>query len=283
MGQMFKIRFFAKFLLMIVLYLLVLLRKGKSIGQVRVLIFHEVLELDRFKKVISFLGRDWNFITPSQFIAFNEGRATLKGRNLLVTFDDGFISSCHAQNQVLQPKGIKSIFFLATSFIGIDSYDKCNLFIKEQFDVDQYGFEHARFPMSWREANLLSDSENLIASHTATHPRLSDISLTRLKRDIDLASSQLESEMQVFSQKDFAFPFGGISSIDRESFEFCSLRFERIYSGFRGNNTPNCKLIFRDSINLNEPLFYTKVYLSGILDMNRSKIFKILGCKEVAS
>ena len=40
------------------------------------------------------------------------GRIPIEGRNLLVTFDDGFKSNLQISKEVLEPLDIKAIFFL---------------------------------------------------------------------------------------------------------------------------------------------------------------------------
>ena len=62
-------------------------------NQIRVLIYHHVKknQYNLFYKQLCLLKNEWNFITPKQFENHIKGTHVLKGKNTLLTFDDGFI------------------------------------------------------------------------------------------------------------------------------------------------------------------------------------------------
>ena len=84
-----------------------------SNDSLRVLIYHDIApyDYDSFEKQLRWLSRSWNFITPEQFSAMVSGHEKIKGRNLLITFDDGFLSNRIVAEKILNPMRIKAIFF----------------------------------------------------------------------------------------------------------------------------------------------------------------------------
>ena len=55
----------------------------------------------------------------------------LKGRNLLITFDDGFKSNFFVEKKILEKFDIKAIFFVPSDFIKLNSHSKTQKFINE--------------------------------------------------------------------------------------------------------------------------------------------------------
>ena len=96
------------------------LLSSNSLNCVRVLTYHHIPEskLWQFKHQINYLASKYVFITPVQFQEFVQKKQHISGINLLITFDDGFKSNFLVAKEVLNPLGIKGIFFVPTNFIG---------------------------------------------------------------------------------------------------------------------------------------------------------------------
>ena len=84
-----------------------------SKDSLRVLNFHDIAEYDyvKFEKQLRWLSNSWNFVNPERFSAMVSGYEKINGRNLLITFDDGFLSNRIVAEKVLNPLGIKAILY----------------------------------------------------------------------------------------------------------------------------------------------------------------------------
>ena len=107
-------------------------------NEVRVLIYHHIQknQYDLFFKQLSLIKKTWNFITPNQFENHINGKNKLKGKNVLLTFDDGFNSNFFIAKKILKKLKIKAIFFVPSDFIKINSALKSRVFIKKNI-LDQ--------------------------------------------------------------------------------------------------------------------------------------------------
>lgn len=273
-----KIRILLKSFVMFSLAFLVrIFRYRKYKNNLRVLIFHNINEINiqKFENLINSLSKNWNFVTPHQFDLFMRNKLSLKGNNLLITFDDGFKSSYKAIKNVLEPKSIKSIVFIATNFISCgNNQKKCLEFILNNLKEKnfKYSFVDELFPMDFRDMADLKLNGNIIGSHTCSHINLIELSKNKLISELILSKKFLEQELSI-KISEFAYPYGNENSISSSIYHQCLNNYARVYSGCRGNNKPGNNFIFRDTITLDEPLFYVNVYLSGILDSFHKKKF----------
>ncbi len=263
---------------MLGMYLFIKLKlNNEKKDNVRVLIFHGIKksELLKFDNLISNLNKKWNFVSPNEFILHIKNKKILKGKNLLITFDDGFLSSYIAFKKVLEPKLIKIIFFIASDFIicGKDE-NLSRKFINSKLKEINYKFENLNeiYPLSTENIRELAQSGNLIGSHTVSHANMKY--LYKKNRQNELKNSKFFLQNIVNSNiSEFAYPFGSNDAISISSAKDCYDNYDRIYSGCRGNNKPLQKFIFRDTITISDPLFFNHVYLSGLLDKKYLKKF----------
>lgn len=238
--------------------------------RVRVLILHDISEqeLPSFSNLIGALRKEWDVLSGADFLRYMADELPIKRNSLLITFDDGFQGSFEAYERVLKPAGIKPIFFLSTDFVGCEDEQKVREFVTNNLEIpnEQYEFDRHR-PMSWEEVKALKDDGCLIGSHTASHLRLSTSSEAQLSENLIRSIDSIGRKVGDDKVTEFAFPFGNKGSIDEDSLEVSARYFERIYTGFRGDNIPGETYIYRDAINLKEPVFYSKIYLAGLVDL----------------
>ena len=83
---------------------------GRPLGlasphRLRVLFYHDIAPHDQphFAAQLRWLARSWNLVSPKQFAAMVSGEEPIRGRNLLLTFDDGFASNRVVAEEVLNP------------------------------------------------------------------------------------------------------------------------------------------------------------------------------------
>ena len=272
-------------MLILACFVLLFKRLGKRNAIVRVLIFHgvETAELGQFNRLIEKLSKDWNFISPDEFFAFAGGELEINAPSLLVTFDDGFKSSAIAAREVLDKKGIKAIFFLISDFVGCDEATQIKKFAADNLMLSGEDIQTTDCtPMTSSEVNDLLELGHNIASHSMSHARMSSLHKDDLEKEMRLSRESLQKTLRSQLSRsrkitEFAFPFGDIKSISRESVDIGLKHYRRLYTGCRGANHPGQSgLILRDAVNLRDPIFYTDVYLSGIFDQLYKNRFKRL-------
>ncbi len=125
-----------------------------------------------------------------------------RGRQLVVTFDDGFGSVVHEALPVLQELGVPATVFVPTSYVT------------HRWVLTWPGFDAPRDappgflrPMSWADVGVLLDAGWEVGSHTRTHVRLGQLDDRDLSEE--LVRSREECEQQVQRPcRSLAYPFG---------------------------------------------------------------------------
>ncbi len=249
-------------------------------GVVKVLLFHDIPEdkLDVFKSQINYLRNNYKFICPVDFHAFLRGQKELCGLNILISFDDGFLSSKRAIEYALEPNGIKAIFFITAGFIGLkDGWKEfaAKKILDGSCSEDQLCPEHA--PMDWDDVNRLIERGHTIGSHSVNHFRLSCLEKEELEYEINESSEILEKGTGVLPET-FAFPFGDIGSIDENVLVAIQKRYKYCYSGIRGLNKKSISsfAILRDEVSLSYPHDYVEFIVENGLGTRYAKNVKQL-------
>ena len=209
-------------------------------------------------------------LTPNEFEAMMEGSKPIIGKNLLLTFDDGFKSNFEIASQVLDKKDIKAIFFIVSDFAGLSKIEDCRNFISENIFPSMRSSEVPNHwkNMNWHDLKQLVDNGHSIGCHTKTHARLSTVS-----DPIELAEEMLESTRIIerklnINVKHFAYPFGNLKSFSGAALNIAKTKFQYIHSGFRGRNkdTDFNLLVLRDSVSGDSSIKEMMFYLDGWVD-----------------
>ena len=251
-------------------------------NQVRVLLYHDIPsdKFDRFAFQLTKLKKHWNFISPEEFASHLNGENRLNGKNLLITFDDGFISNKLVAQKILKPLEIKAIFFVLPKFINIS-----DSFLARQYVADYIypSLELKNVPIEWTNMNwddigeLIKDGHT-IGAHTMSHRKLSTITeREELQSEIMESAEILQHKLRVTIQH-FAFPFGNIDSFSSQALNLAKGRFKFIHSGLRGNNDAEVSnyAIRRDSVTPNYHPFLINSFLNGAADFQYSESARIL-------
>lgn len=244
--------------------------KKKNI--LRILVYHHIEKkyFSRFENQLKILSKDWKFITPSQFEDHVNKKKILKGRNLLITFDDGFKSNFFVEKKILEKFDIKAIFFVPSDFIKLNSHSKTQKFINENIldHIRPKNFEKLK-SMTVKDLKVLLKKGHTIGCHTKTHANLASIeNFFELKKEILHSAKNLENLLKV-DITHFAYTYGNYESISKRSFMIAKKKYRFIYSCLRGNNFYNEKntLIKRDTVYLENSNNLLKIFLSGIIDL----------------
>jgi len=250
----------------------------------RIMLFHEVdiSEEKRFTEQIENCSKNWNFINPDQLVLKKNGIVTRDSRELILTFDDGFSSDFRIAQNVLNPRGIKAIFFIIPEFVSLATEGDQTRFISDRLYP---GTKTSRVPthlrsMNWEQISILSHQGHTIGSHSYSHRRLSEITNEdELAHEIVDSGRSIEN---VIKKKvdHFAFPFGNLSSMSLRALQMARDNYRYIYSGLRGSNYQISaeNVLRRETIFPWDPKGFESAVLSGAGDSRFRSPLSVMDC-----
>jgi peptidoglycan/xylan/chitin deacetylase (PgdA/CDA1 family) len=251
-----------------------------SKNTLRVLVYHNI-EKNKFNKLfnhLTSLKKKYNFITPKQFEEHILRKKILTGRNLLLSFDDGFKSNYDIEREILKKLRIKALFFVPSEFVQLKSKHNVILFSKNNIlGTKTFNSVNNLDNLSIDNLKSLIKNGHEIGCHTKNHKHLGSINDNSiLNSEIVDSKKKLEKFLKI-KIKHFAFTYGDFKSINEKSLKLAFSNFKFIYSCLRGNNFKNQgkMLINRDPIYLDQDFNITKIFLSGLTDI-RYVIFSLI-------
>ena len=269
----------------LILFFLKIINIFKKKNSIRILVYHHIKKenIQKFENQILMLKKEWNFITPDEFENHILEKKKLIGKNLLLTFDDGFKSNFFVAKEVLEKLSIKAIFFVPSDFVQIKFQDEAISFAKKNILDETTSDDLNNIDnLSLYDLKQLIERGHKIGCHTKTHAHLGSINdEENLKIEIKESMENLEKLLNK-KIKHFAFTYGNYKSMNFNSLKIAFLNYNFIYSCLRGNNFYNDKdsIIKRDTIYLDESNDLMQIFLFGFLDIKYSssvnKINKII-------
>lgn len=242
-----------------------------SPNQLRVLLYHDIDPRDQanFAAQLRWLQSSWNFVSVAQYVAMISGKEPIRGRNLLLTFDDGFASNRVVAEEILNPMGIQALFFVMPDFVDLEDVDEARNFIAQNILPNSCA---AALPahwrnMGWADLKALVEQGHCIGGHTRTHARLAQLkNISDLEREIISSADVLEQRLGVPIEH-FAYTFGDLPSFSEQSLVVARRRFRFIYSGMRGDNAGGVEpyAMRRDSAASQDALSNYKVFSNNLL------------------
>ena len=243
--------------------------------RLRVLLFHDIPKdsFKHFREKLEYLSTSWNFISPEEFEEYMDGKTNLQGDNILLTFDDGFHSNRVVAEQILNPMGIKAIFFVVTDFIKLTSVEEQKRFIKKRLYPEWRKHPlpenfHEMGSLSYADLKFLLQTGHTIGSHTASHPDLSKLSSEEeLIKEVIESAKELEKKLSIKIDH-FSYSFGNISFFSKKALNIAKSHFQFVHTGMRGNNFKrmNSWAIRRDAIDMKDSLNLMGSFLEGVAD-----------------
>lgn len=116
-------------------------------------------------------------------------------RSVIITFDDGFRDCALHVAPVLRDHRFSASFFLVAGLMGGPS-----VWLRAERGIDP--------PlMSWADARALEAEGHRCGSHTMTHPRLANVSLTACRDELAQSRAVIEEQLG-HPVRELAYPFG---------------------------------------------------------------------------
>ena len=257
---------------------------GIKNNKLRVLLFHFIPqeETKRFQENLIWLQKYWKIVDPNTFDKMINGNQEILGNNLFLTFDDGYLSDYYITKDVLNPMGIKALFFIIPNFIKIkeqkerEDFVFNNIFPKSN-ESDLSHNKNKLLNMTDKEINYLIASGQKIGFHTTSHQKLSSITDDEILIDEIVSGAELLENKFGISIDHFSFSFGNLESFNKKALKVAETKFKFIFTGMRGNNAKikNPLAICRDSIFTNYSNQLIGSFLFGLADFIYNKKLKV--------
>ncbi|MCW7462952.1 polysaccharide deacetylase family protein [Leptospira limi] len=254
--------------------------KIKVNSDLRVLLYHDI-PLDKqelFLAQLQELSKVWKFVSPEEFEEMILGNKEIVGKNLLLSFDDGYISNRRVTEEVLEKMGIKALFFIISDFVSISNYEDSKTFVSANVypDYTPEQVPDSWLPMNWNDLKFLLEKGHSIGSHTKTHARLSKIeNLDQLKDEIINSKQILENKLGI-TIKHFAYTFGDLGSFSEIALSIAKTNYEFVHTGLRGNNFKTYPwAIRREATSPEDSLQLISAFLEGGADVLYKKKLQI--------
>lgn len=191
----------------------------------------------------------YRVISMDEYYEIKAGKRKHRGKEVLITFDDGYRSYIERALPILEKYQLKSTNFLIWRHLIKDLKDYINL----------------------NEAKELSHNPLVaLESHTITHPNLTKVSLSRAKDEITQSKDHLEKALKK-EIKYFCYPEGSFNPdlmqlIQAASYRLAfrtSLKFSRSYSETR-SYPETLYSVIRIKISHKYNLFVFWLFISGL-------------------
>tara|TARA_B110000027_G_scaffold130738_1_gene153976 strand:- start:509 stop:1342 length:834 start_codon:yes stop_codon:yes gene_type:complete len=268
---------YLKGLIDIIYFITYLFRDRKN--SIRILIYHDIktkIQKELFQNQINALSKKYDFISPKEFEDIIK-KGKVKGKKILLSFDDGFKSNRIVAESILNKYGIKALFFIISDFFDLNTHSLTYNKIIKNIYPNGPKLDELSEPMNRDDIQFLINTGHSIGCHTATHKMLSKIIETsELNKELIQSKDHLEKTFNI-KIKHIAFPFGTFKSIDMKSLKVLTKNYQFVHSGLRGNNIKNHQLLFRDASNPEMKITRLKAFLLGNADFiykNKFKTFK---------
>jgi peptidoglycan/xylan/chitin deacetylase (PgdA/CDA1 family) len=172
---------------------------------VRIVHYHYVFDDEResFARQLAFLVSSFEPVSLSEAVErLRTGH--VRGRELVVTFDDGFKNVLTNATPALAEHGIRACFFLVTQLVGSDGEGAWQRRLHLPRPIE---------PLTWDDATRLLALGHEIGSHTRTHADLA--SLPRDELETELGGSREELVHHFGPIAHLSVPYGDAARFSR--------------------------------------------------------------------
>lgn len=226
---------------------------------VRILVYHWVHdhERDSFARQLAALAQAFEPVSLTEAVErLQAGR--VGGRELAITFDDGFRSGLENAAPLLAEHGFRACFFVVTELVSAPP-DRAERICRERL--------HLSCPLEllgWDDLDRLVELGHEVGSHTRTHPNL--VALSHMELEDEVGGSRAELERRLGrAPAHFAAPYG-----DRDRFSpvvSAAVRaagYETCVTALRGRNLPSADLyaLHRDNVAAAWPVRHVRYFLT---------------------
>jgi peptidoglycan/xylan/chitin deacetylase (PgdA/CDA1 family) len=165
-------------------------RRAAARQGVRIVHYHYVFddERERFARQLAFLVSEYEPVALGEAVErLREGR--VGGREVVVTFDDGFRNQLENAAPLLAEHGVTACFFLVSGLVSAPPAEA------ERFCRERLHLPLPVEPLGWDDARRLLELGHEIGSHTRSHPDLATLPAAELAEELTASRAELEREL----------------------------------------------------------------------------------------
>ncbi len=203
------------------------------LGAVRMVILHDVppLQWEALGRLVKHASRRFGVIGPDEARARLAGEAKPDRRApVLFTFDDGFRSNFEVAGAVLDPLGVKALFFVCPGLVDLPQAEQPAAVVTRVLLRPE---AEAPALMNWDDIRALERAGHGIGCHGMDHARLAGLEAATLEHQVGAAGRRL-AEALGHRVAWYAFTFGDVGSIDAAALAAIGAHFPLCRSGVRG-------------------------------------------------
>jgi peptidoglycan/xylan/chitin deacetylase (PgdA/CDA1 family) len=233
--------------------------------------FVEAKDVDNFRRLLAQLLSEREAISPDQLVRYYTNGTPIRGKFLVLTFDDGLLSSFQAAQTLLNPLGVKAIFFVPTKILSLETKDEMRTF----FATSVYRKPSATLPearyvtMTADHIRELHAQGHMVLPHTHTHVELSAVNTPALvERELRVPKAMLEDLLQAPADG-FAFPIGNERVVDSFPYQQVKDLYSLCFTGLNGLNSRDTDRFFlhRDCVHPHYSLEHVSNISAGSYDL----------------
>lgn len=241
---------------------------------VRVICAHHMLKggEDNFDAIISYLSEKFQIITPSRFFQMFGQDKKIDGQFLLITFDDGLLSSYFAAKKILSRYNLKAIFFVPTKILELKSKEEMKDFVSRSIYFGETSGDNLReeeyLTMGKEEILDLHREGHVILPHTHTHRKLADIDTSEMVEREIVKPKMILRELLQNEINAFAFPVGTERVVSPYAFPAIQSEYQFCFSNLAGMNTLRTDpyFLYRDCVHTYYDLKHVQNITDGMFD-----------------
>lgn len=251
---------------------------------IRVSYTHEIKDedLSNFEENIKFLLTDHTFISPEQFFEYLDSDNIPDGKFILMTFDDGFLSSYTAAKKILNSYNIKAIFFVPTGILDLKSDSEMLHFTKHNVYFDTIDSKEL-VPEEYRYMNLeklvdLKNDGHMICPHTHSHIWIKNITNKEMVEKELIEPKRTVEKLMSTKVRAFAFPVGTEKQVSNFAYQNIYQNYDFCFTALTGTNTieTNKHKLHRFNLPGDAPKVYLDMAINGVYDVYYSWKMSIL-------
>ena len=246
----------------------------------RIIMFHDTPKNEHviYERQIKYLiSTGWKILDPRKFIKDKINKKNFLGKNIVITFDDGLKSNKELAERLKIKFGIKSIFFVPYLFIKMKKTNEIKKFCLDKLKINKK--KYYKLNLNLNDLKNLINNGHVVGSHTINHFNLKKINNLKVLNNEIVGSKKLLTKSLKKKINTFAFTYGTLKDISQDSINISLKNYDLIFSGIRGNNIKNSKILFRDEINKSYSNLMCQSLLNGNIDFfynsSRKKLLKM--------
>jgi peptidoglycan/xylan/chitin deacetylase (PgdA/CDA1 family) len=185
-------------------------------GRALIVVFHRVddryptdpitVTRKAYKSYLDFFTAYFRVLSLSELLAKLARNADIS-RDVVITFDDGYLDNWTVAAPELAARGLPACFFVTTGFIGSsrDAWWDTERGVRSEW-------------MTWDHVRSLHAAGFELGAHTVSHVNLAACDRETALREITGSKAQLEAETNSVVRH-FAYPFGGVDHFSADCLE----------------------------------------------------------------